>query len=99
MTREEDEEQSQGVAGEGLTPYVFLTLEELQNLRETIKKSLRELDLDREQIREKGDKLEQWVNIKLYWGNLEDGGSYGDSSYNNIFSESTSGRRRNLGLL
>ena len=48
MAREEGGEQSQGVAGEGLTPYVFLTLEELQNLRETIKKSLRELDQDRE---------------------------------------------------
>ena len=48
MAREEGWEQSQGVAGEGLTPYVFLTLEELQNLRETIKKSLRELDQDRE---------------------------------------------------
>ena len=44
MAREEGWEQSQGVAGEGLTPYVFLTLEELENLRETIKKSLRELD-------------------------------------------------------
>ena len=44
MAREEGWEQSQGVAGEGLTPYVFLTLEELQNLRKTIKKSLRELD-------------------------------------------------------
>ena len=48
MAREEGGEQSQGVAGEGLTPYVFLTLEELQNLRETIKKSLRELDQNRE---------------------------------------------------
>ena len=44
MVREEGWEQSQGVAEEGLTPYVFLTLEELQNLRKTIKKSLRELD-------------------------------------------------------
>ena len=48
MAREEGWEQSLGVAGEGLTPYVFLTLEELENLRETIKKSLRELDQDRE---------------------------------------------------
>ena len=42
MAREEGWEQSQGVAREGLTPYVFLTLEELQNLRKTIKKSLGE---------------------------------------------------------
>ena len=44
MGREEGWEQSPGVAEEGLTPYEFLPLEELQNLRETIKKSLRELD-------------------------------------------------------
>ena len=44
MVREEGWEQSPGVAEEGLTPYVFLTLEELQNLRKIIKKSLRELD-------------------------------------------------------
>ena len=48
MTMEEGGEQSQGAAGEGLTPYVFLTLEDLEKLRETIKKSLRELDQDRE---------------------------------------------------
>ena len=44
MGREEGWEQSPGEAEEGLTPYVFLTLEELQNLRKIIKKSLRELD-------------------------------------------------------
>ena len=48
MTMEEGGEQSQGAAREGLTPYVFLTLEDLEKLRETIKKSLRELDQDRE---------------------------------------------------
>ena len=44
MVREEGWEQSPGEAEEDLTPYVFLTLEELQNLRKIIKKSLRELD-------------------------------------------------------
>ena len=45
MGREEGWGQSSGEAeGCGLTPYVCLTLEELQNLRKIIKKSLRELD-------------------------------------------------------
>ena len=44
MVREEGWEQSPGVAEEGLTPYGSLTLEELKNLRKTIKKNLRELD-------------------------------------------------------
>ena len=43
-TTEESGEQSQAAAGEGLTPYIFLTLEELEKLRETIRKTLREID-------------------------------------------------------
>ena len=43
-TTEESGEQSQATAGEGPTPYTFLTLEELEKLRETIRKTLREID-------------------------------------------------------
>ena len=43
-TTEESGEQSQAAAGEGLTPYTFLTLEVLEKLRDTIRKTLREID-------------------------------------------------------
>ena len=48
MTMDEGGEQSQGAARESITPYVFLTLEELQALRETIKKSLKDLGEDKD---------------------------------------------------
>ena len=48
MTMEEGGEQSQGAVRGSTTPYVFLTLEELQALRETIKSSLKELGQDKD---------------------------------------------------
>ena len=48
MTMEESGEQSQGAVRGSTTPYVFLTLEELQALRETIKKSLKDLGEDKD---------------------------------------------------
>ena len=43
MTREAEGEQSQGEVRGSTTPYVFLTLEELEALRATIKKTLKDL--------------------------------------------------------
>ena len=42
MTKKAEGAQSQGEVRGRTTPYVFLTLEELDNLRATIKKTLRE---------------------------------------------------------
>ena len=42
MTRETEGDQSQGEVRGRTTPYVFLTLEELEALRTTIKKTLKD---------------------------------------------------------
>ena len=43
MTREAEGDQSQGEVRGSTTPYIFLTLEELEALRATIKKTLKDL--------------------------------------------------------
>ena len=48
MTMEEGGEQSQGAVRGSTTPYVFLTLEELEALWETIKKTLKDLGEDKD---------------------------------------------------